>query len=113
VAGANGATRWIGDEEKNVKMLKALADQFGEDSEAFADYVEQQRTAASLVTQSNLFREIGSGGSGVAGSPEAKLSALAKARQTANPQLSYEQAYSEVLASDDGARIYGEMPVRA
>jgi hypothetical protein len=102
---------WIGDRDRHVGLLEKLADTFGEDSEEVKGYAEQQAAIAEQLKKSSLFAEIGSSRKELgSGSPENKLDAMAKDRQKENADrhLTYEQAYAEVMATEEGKRLYSD-----
>lgn len=95
---ANGH-RWVGPPDKHIAMLERLATQFGEDSEAVADYLELNRAHAAQMQQSGLLAEIGRDGSDSAQAPASQL--LAKARQVAAERsISVEEATGIVAAQE-------------
>ena len=114
---ANDGLRWRGEPERNVAMLERLADAFGEDSEEFATYREQQRAAAAALRDSDLFTEIGAAGTGkpaprFAGrgprmphdeTQQALDTAVAELR-AANPALSYFSATQQVFKAKPALR---------
>lgn len=104
-----GGARWFGDAEKHVSMLEVLAENFGEDSEPFKTYVETQQTIASTLRESELFKELGTSQGSARDGAENKLDAMAKERQKANPSLTYAQAYTEVLSTDEGKQLYAQL----
>ena len=106
--GGDGA-RWAGDSEKHVAFLEKITEQFGEDNEIVTTYIEQQAAIAQQLAESNAFREIGSSGGHVASDPEKKLEEMAKARQSAEPKLTFSEAYEAVLRTTEGARLYEQM----
>jgi hypothetical protein len=109
VAGRGGAgdgAPWAGDQAKHITLLEKVADQFGEDSEVFTEYVEQQAAIAAQLKESSLFSELGTSASPKAGSPEDKIEALTQAHMKANPGKSHAKAYSEVLETPEGVRLY-------
>lgn len=112
VAGRGGSTDggpWAGNQEKHVAHLEALTDKFGEENEIVTGYIEQQNAIAAQVKES-LFQEFGSGAQPASGSdPERKLDDLAKKAQKEDPKKTFSQAYNEVLATDEGQRLYQEL----
>jgi len=100
---------WIGGADKQVRILNRLAETFGEDSEDFKDYVDAQTQAATQLKESQAFNEIGSSAVGFTGSaPTQRLEQLAMEVKKTNPSLTKEQAFSEVLNTPEGARLYAE-----
>jgi len=100
----NGPTPWYGDGPKHTAILKTLAEAYGEDSEEFKGYVENQTAMAKQLAESDLFREIGSGSGGNGADPEAKLQAAARKLMTEDAGLTYEQAY--VRATEMHPELY-------
>jgi len=92
-----------------VEMLKAAAAMTAEEKRKAM--LESMR-AANKAAGSN-FKRIGgqpvNKSAGAAGDPEARLDAMAKSRKEAKPNLSYEQAYSEVLETSEGRALYAEV----
>jgi hypothetical protein len=101
---------WVGGVDKHVPVLEKFAETFGEDSDAFTDYVELQRQTAEQVKASQAFSEIGSSASASTdgSGPMSRLNAMAAERQKAAPTLTREQAFSEVVSTPEGARLYAE-----
>jgi len=104
-----GGARWFGDAEQHVTMLETLATSFGETSDVFTGYVNQQQALAAQLRQSALFTEIGSSQAPERGGAEAQIEAMTKQRQADRPQLSYAQAYTEVLSTDEGRKLYAQL----
>lgn len=113
----NDGLRWRGEPERNVTMLEKMADAFGEESEEFATYREDQRAAAAALRGSDLFTEIGAGGNGKAAprfqgrgpqmpadeTQEALDAAIAELR-AADPSLSYYSASQRVFKAQPDLR---------
>lgn len=57
-----GGVRWAGEPDKNVAVLEHIATSAGEDSDVFKSYIEQQRAIGKQMSESGLFKEIGSSG---------------------------------------------------
>lgn len=116
VAGKGGAgdgAPWVGDQQKHVTILEKLADSFGEEDETFKNHVEQQTAVAAQFKESSLFEEIGTGRPAPAASdPEKRIDQLVTARMKENPELTEAKAYDQVLASEEGSRLYGQIPTR-
>lgn len=104
-----GGARWFGDAEKHVSILETLATSFGEDSEVFKTYVEQQSSLAQQIRASSVFEEIGSSQASERGSTEAKLDAMAKEIQKSKPGLTFAQAYTEAISTDEGKKLYAQL----
>lgn len=101
------ASAWIGDSGKHVQLLEALADTFGEDSDQFKAYAEQQAAVKNQLATSGLFSEFGRPARPEGDTPLAKLEALAKAKAAASDgKLTYAQAYAEVMGTAEGAELY-------
>ncbi len=103
------------DVAKELKHLGKVDDVAGEltvlkrntDEPTWKAYIERQRGIANQLKDSVLFKEMGTGdGEGAKG--EDKLVVLAKAAQKTDPKLTYEQAYSQVLKTDEGQAAYKE-----
>jgi len=102
---AGGDVPWNGDIKQHVMVLLGFADTFGEDSEQFKAYVQQQNAIAKQLAESAIFKEIGSnqgdtaggGGSGALAQMEAKAKAL-----QAEKGVTYQQAFSEILLAEPG-----------
>ncbi|HET8628779.1 MAG TPA: S49 family peptidase [Thermomicrobiales bacterium] len=122
--------RWPGEVEANVGMLETMADAFGEDSEQFASYREQQRRHAALLRESVALQELGSAGRGKR--PEAprraegrrgpeipttpvqeRVNAAVEQLRAAQPTLSFAAAVGRVLKADPQLKdaYYAEMGV--
>jgi hypothetical protein len=99
---------WVGGVDKQVKILNRLAEAFGEDSEEFKDYVEAQQTAAQTVKESQAFSEIGSSGAVGPSEPVRKIEAMAEELRKTKPDLTKEQAFTEVVSTKEGAQLYAE-----
>lgn len=109
--GENDGGAWVGDATKHVAFLEKLADQVGEADEMFTSFVEQQNAAAAQLREAGLFREHGSAAGPTPSDPEQKLETLTKAKMAADPKLTHAQAYSEVLNSPEGAKLYGSISI--
>jgi hypothetical protein len=107
--GANDGGPWAGDADKHVTFLEKLAEQFGDDGDVLVNYVEQQTAIAQQLAQADAFREIGSSAGRGSTDPEKKLDTLAKSHQAANPSLSFAEAYTQVLSTPEGARLYEQV----
>lgn len=114
VAGRGGAgdgAAWAGDADANVAILESMAEKFGEDNEVFTKFVEQQGKVAAQLATAGLFSEAGhSGRSSITGS-EGKIEEMVKARMASDPALPYAKAYAQVMDTDEGKRLYGEIKV--
>lgn len=92
-----------------VEMLKAAA--------AMTDADKKKKMLEAMQASNKAaganFKRIGgqsvNKNAGTAGDPEARLDAMAKSRKEAKPNLSYEQAYSEVLETSEGRALYAEV----
>ena len=102
----NGPTPWYGDADKHVGILKTLASTFGEDSDEFKTYVDNQKAMAEQLAESVLFKEIGSSNSGNGPDAGAKLDAAARKLMSEDATLTYAQAYT--LATEQNAQLYNE-----
>ena len=94
------AKDFMGEREKHISFMEKIAVAFGEDSDEFKHYVEDQTAHAEQIRKSDLFSEHGSDGEGKGNSAEAQLDALAKERMKADSKLTYAQAYSEALEAN-------------
>jgi hypothetical protein len=104
---ADGAA-WAGDPAKQLAILTKLAEAFGEDSDEVKSYIEQQ-TAIAVQLQTTVFKEYGTGRPASNGeSPADKLDALAKAHADKTGK-DFAVAYSEVIATDEGVRLYSQI----
>lgn len=104
---ADGAP-WVGDANAHLSMLESLSEKFGEDNEIITQYIETQKAAAAQIATSSLFRELGSGAQPVSATDaDAKLEQMVKARMTSDPALSHAKAFSEVLDTEEGSKLYG------
>lgn len=90
--------RWFGETEKHLRILDSLAEIFGENSQEFSDYVEQQQSIAEQAATSALFAEYGHNRSGGKQTASEQVDALARQiQQESKGNLTYQQAYSEAL----------------
>lgn len=80
--------------EDFAKVLKSLHEAA---PEAFAAVEKVLQGANEALKQSDLFREVGKGGSGTGGSAMAEIEAVAAELQKADPQLTREQAIEKVM----------------
>lgn len=99
---------FLGGIDTQVQILERFADTFGESSAEFKGYVETQKAAAEQVKTSQAFSEIGSGASVATSEPVKRLEAMADELRKTKPELSKQQAFSEVLDTPEGARLYAE-----
>lgn len=104
----DGGAQWFGEVDKNVAILTKLAAAFGEDSQEFKDYVEQQNGAASQIAAA-VFAEKGVAGTSASSGPMSTLEQMTAARMAANGKLTHAQAFSEVLETAEGAKIYDQV----
>lgn len=91
--------RWFGEVGKHVETLETLADKLGEDSDAFKQYVEVNRTSAKQVREMGAFSERGAQGAGP-DDPVAKVTAMARERA----------AKDEISEADAMAKVFSENP---
>lgn len=97
--------RWVGDADKHVAVLVAMAESVGEDSEAFRDHVALQRTAAEQVATGELFASIGT----TEGQQEASAyeQLAAQATKYANEHgVTFAAAFAEVVSRKENADLY-------
>lgn len=107
--GSNDGAPWAGDAEKNVAILEKMAETFGEDSDDFKAYIENQNAIAEQL-KTALFTEHGTAARGGAQSdPERRLEELTKARMASDTTLTHAKAYAEVLASEEGQKLYSQI----
>ena len=104
VQGAPDGYRWYGPVDKHVKTLARMAEAFGEDSDEFKDYVENQRTLATQLHQSELFREIGSTQADESGDGE--YAKAVKTYREAHPDKS--EAEASVAVMEAQPKLYSE-----
>lgn len=97
------ASKFVGDKSKHVARLETFAaSEGGEDGDLFKDYVAHEAEVAAVLRESAAFKELGSAGTGDAGSGAA-AEADAKAKKMTEDsagKMTYAQAYSEVLKQD-------------
>lgn len=109
--GANDGLQWFGEPEAHVNMLKSIKKAFGEDSDAFKSYVDQQNKVALALKESRAFSEIGST-SGVS-DPVRKVEAEIKKFGEEN-KLDTAEAMSEYFRRNPRAYAeYNSQTVRA
>lgn len=92
---------WVGDKQGHIKFMERLAASFGEDSDEFKHYVEDQSTHAAQLKESLLFKEAGS--SNAANNTletEAKITALAKEVISQGRAKSLSEAMGIVLSEN-------------
>jgi hypothetical protein len=107
-----GGVRWAGESDRHIEFLGKLAVAFGEDSEEFRGYVEQQRGMARQIGASALFKEAGKPGVGDgAQSPTDRFNALVAQAREEEPGLSYSEAFSRVAAAN--RQLYEECAARS
>jgi 2'-5' RNA ligase len=87
---------WYGDAAKNVAMLEKLAEAFGEESDDFKGFIEQQKAQAAALADSKLFVEIGSGGDVTATSAVEQVNKLA-AQRASEGNIPLKDALSQVF----------------
>lgn len=100
------AAEFSGDKAGKVSFMESLADKFGADSPEFTAYVTDQKALAAQISTGELFKEQGSSGAETSGNAEAKLGELAKAKQKANPGITYEKAFALVM--EENPELYSE-----
>jgi hypothetical protein len=111
---------WHGEVEKNVARMEKLAEAFGEDSDEFRDYLEQQRTQARVMAEATL-KEKGSSYTPPIGftNAEQAIETAVRAYMSEHPGTSFEeaylayldtnpQAYTEYAEQHPGSRQFGE-----
>lgn len=107
--GQDDGAPWAGDAESHLSMLESLSEQFGEGEDSVTTkYIENQRAVAAQIKDSAVFKEFGSSASTDSTDPDARLDALAKARQASDPSLNYAKAYNEILTTPEGSRLYNQ-----
>jgi len=92
-----GENTWYGNTTTHLNVLRSFAEAFGEDSNEFAEYVQQQQALAEQVATSELFAEYGSAQESSTKTAADELDELARQIQKQNGELTYQQAYSEAL----------------
>jgi hypothetical protein len=111
VGGANDGGRWMGDSEKHISILEKMADQFGEDDATVTTYIEQQNAIAAQFKETanaSLFREYGSSASAAGSDTDAKIDAMTKKLMSENKDLTFSQAFTEVMETPEAKRLYAE-----
>lgn len=86
--------RWPGDAEKVISRLEKFAEMYGEDSQEFKDYVEEQKALAVQLAQSAIFQEVGHSQTAAEGS---EFRQALKVYQEANPGKTEAEAMEAVL----------------
>lgn len=110
----DGQPRWIGKPEEYIATMDALASQFGEDSDVFQGYCNQMTDAAQKVRVGESFTERGSTARSTSPQdPQSRLDQMARGEMAKDPSLTYSDAYNKIMATPEGARIYGDIPVRS
>lgn len=104
---ANGRA-WFGEPDKHVAFLNDLAEKFGEDSEQVTHYITTNRAHAEQLSKSELFKEIGSGAQPGATTALGELNKRAAALVQAKPELTKEMAFTEVIQSAEGRKLYAQ-----
>lgn len=94
------AKDFVGETAKHVSLMEKMATAFGEDSEEFKSYVEQQTAAATQIRESELFKEKGRSGVQSADSATAMAEAKAKALMEKDINLSKSDALSQIFSDD-------------
>lgn len=96
---AKVAEGFAGDKDAKVTFMEAVADKFGEDSDQFKAYVEDQKALGAQVEASSLFEEKGKPGAESDIDAQTKLDTLAKERAKTD-KITFEQAY-QLVASEN------------
>ncbi|MBT9173450.1 MAG: hypothetical protein DDT21_01851 [Syntrophomonadaceae bacterium] len=94
--------RWYGETASHLKVLRSFAETFGEESEEFAEYVQQQQALAEQLHTSELFKEYGHSRQSQKRTAAEELDVKARQLQAERTGLSYAQAYTEVLTQNPG-----------
>lgn len=99
----NESRQWAGSQASHESVLNALAQQYGEDSDQFKAYVQDQNGLAEQLSNSQLFNEIGSSAGGKPANAEQQLEIEAKKLfQASEGKMTFEQAYTQAtLANPD------------
>jgi hypothetical protein len=97
VKGHTSGVVWIGDHDKHINHLERLSQAFGADSEEVKFYTEQNRAHAKQISESELFREIGSDREKESNSALAEINAEANKLMAADEKLTFHQAFDRVL----------------
>ena len=95
--------RWYGEVDKLVSRLEKMADAFGEDSEEFKDYIADQKSLASQLATSELFKEVGTQHNGGGGSD---FQVALKKYQEENPGKSEAEAITAIV--ERNPKLYSE-----
>ena len=96
-----------GDVKERAEMLKAL---YVADPAMETKVFKSLQAADALLKQSQAFGVLGADGSGP-DSPEGKLDSLAK-EYAKTTKVTFEKAYSEILRTPEGAKLYAETLTR-
>lgn len=104
--------RWFGDQAGHITHLEALAKAFGEESDEVKHYVELNRSHATSIKESGVFKESGRNGAGP-GDAHTEMERKVQAYRDAHPEATKEQAFAEVaLAEPQLARKFRDEEVR-
>lgn len=96
---------WPGDVEEHIKILEAIADAVGEDSEPFQSYLKMNRAMSEQIRTSSLFSELGSSRQ-ASGSAVERVDQLIAKKMSDNPKLTYADASAAVFRENPW--LYGE-----
>lgn len=96
---------WVSDTDKHIKLMEALADKFGEDSEELKSYIEIQSSHAKQIAEGKLLSEIGTSGGGPATETEA-IDVGVKKLMEVDKDLTLAEATSKFLESPEGQKFY-------
>lgn len=95
---AEGGIQWVGKGDKHLTKLEQIAEKFGEESEFFTEYVEEQRAHARQLEEAHMFGEVGSDAVEVnPTTATGKLKTMAEQLQKNDPKLTDEQAIVQAL----------------
>lgn len=93
-----------GTEKAKISLLKSV--------DRITDETERKEVAEILkaadAVMKGTFKKLGSGGDNAETDANTQIETLAKKYQEANPSVTYATAYSEVLKTEEGKRLYNE-----
>lgn len=96
----------IGAAEDLAKPLQVLSKGLTEDE--YNSFVGNLGTLHARLEESKLFDEVGTAEAMPVGTAQDKLEKLAKAAQAENPGMSYATAFTKVVNTPDGKKLYAE-----
>ena len=90
----------------HVGWLEVMSAAFGAESQEVATYIAHNHAVAAQLKDGKLFAEFGTDTNG-SHDANNELEAKVKAKRAENGKLSYEQAYTQVLA--DNPKLYEQI----